>query len=103
MFKLKTLSGASKYALLAKLVNSVSLHYGNSIVSVCCLTIKTVNTDRTQLLDETISSLRRMKEYSRFKCGTHVIIATPRMAQLLGEVKKKTKKGWRINMKKRAF
>ena len=91
MFKLKKLSRARKYPLLAKLVKSVlSLHHGNSAVEPSLSNSKiTVTTDRTELLDKTIISLCRIKEYARSKGGAHNVIVTPRMAQSLGEVKKK--------------
>ena len=91
LFKLKTLSGARKYPLPTKLVKSVfSLYHGNTAVEPLLSDNKnTVTTDRTELLNETIISLSRMKEYARSKGGTHNVFVTPRMAQLLGEVKKK--------------
>ena len=90
VFKLKTLSGACKYPLLAKLVKSVlSLHHGNSAVERSLSDNKnTVTADRTELLDETIIGLRRMKEYARSKGGAHNIIVTQRMADLFGEANK---------------
>ena len=45
-------------------------------------------TDRTELLDEITISVRRIKEYARSKGGTHNIIVTLRIAQLLGEGEK---------------
>ena len=91
LFKLKTLSGARKYPLPTKLVKSVfSLYHGNTAVEPSLSDNKnTVTTDRTELLNETIVSLSRMKVYARSKGGTHNVFVTPRMAQLLGEVKKK--------------
>ena len=91
LFKLKTLSGPRKYPLPTKLVKSVfSLYHGNTAVEPSLSDNKnTVTTDRTELLNETIVSLSRMKVYARSKGGTHNVFVTPRMAQLLGEVKKK--------------
>ena len=91
VFKLKTLSGACKYPLLAKLFKSVlSLHHGNSAVERSLSDNKnTVTTDRFELLDETTISLCRMKEYARSKGGAHNIIVTLRIVQFLGEAKKK--------------
>lgn len=78
LFKLKTLSGV------------FSLYHGNTAVEPSLSDNKnTVTTDRTELLNETIISLSRMKVYARSKGGTHNVFVTPRMAQLLGEVKKK--------------
>ena len=93
VFKLKTLPGAHKYPLLAKLVKSVlSLHHGNSAVERSLSDNEnTVTTDRTELLDETVISLRRMTEYARSKGSAHNIIVV------------KTKKGWRMNGIRRSF
>ena len=91
VFKIKTMSGDIKYPLLSKLVKSVlSLPHGNSAVERSLSHNKNTVTDvRTELLDQTITALRRMKEYARSKGGAENIIITPRMVELVREAKKK--------------
>ena len=91
VFKIKSLSGDIKYPLLSNLIKSVlSLHHGNSAVERSLSHNKNTVTDvRTELLDQTITALRRMKEYARSKGGAENIIITPRMVELVREAKKK--------------
>ena len=58
-------------------------------------------TDRNKLLDETIVSLRRMKEYAKPKGVAHNVFVTPKTVQLLGEVKNSKYLRQRIKKRKK--
>ena len=66
IFKMKTIIGERKYPMLEKLIKSVLfLYHANSAVERSLLdNINTVQTERNNMLEETIISLRRMKEHA---------------------------------------
>ena len=66
IFKMKTLIGERKYPMLEKLIKSVlSLHHANSAVERSLSdSNNTVQTERNNMCEETITSLRRMKDHA---------------------------------------
>ena len=77
IFKMKTIIGERKYPMLEKLIKSVlSLYHANSAVERSLLdNINTVQTERNNMLEETIISLRRMKEHAQSKGGAENVIS----------------------------
>ena len=67
IFKMKTLIGERKYLMLEKLIKSLlSLHHANSAGERSLSdNSNTVQTERNNMLEETIISLRRMKEHAQ--------------------------------------
>ena len=63
IFKMKTVIRERKYSMLEKLIKSLlSLHHANSAVERCLSdNNETVQTERNNMLEETIISVRRTK------------------------------------------
>ena len=91
MFKIKTTSGETKYNQLQKVVKSVlSLQNANAAVERSLSDNKiTLTKERIGLLPETLTGLRRMKEYARHKGGSHCIVFTQNMLEGMEEAKRK--------------
>ena len=77
IFKMKTQIGERKYLMLEKLIKSMLfLHHGNSAVErPLSDSNNTVQTERNNMLEETIISLRRMKEHAQSKGRAENVIS----------------------------
>ena len=91
VFKIKTTSGETKYNQLQKVVKSVlSLQNANAAVERSLSDNKiTLTKERIGLLPETLTGLRRMKEYARHKGRSHCIVFTQNMLEGMEEAKRK--------------
>ena len=76
IFKIKTLIGERRYPILEKLIKSVlSLNHADSAVERSLSdNNNTVQTERNNMFEETIISLRRMKEDARSKRGAENVV-----------------------------
>ena len=90
IFKMKTLIGERKYPMLENLIKSVlSLHHANSAVERSLPdNDNTVQTERNNMLEETIISLRRMKEHARSKGGAENVVISESMLMLSAKMMK---------------
>ena len=91
MFKIKTISGETKYSQLQKVVKSVlSLQNANAAVDMSLSNSRnTLTKEQIGLLPELLIGLRRMKEYARHKGGSHCIVFTQNMLEGMKEAKRK--------------
>ena len=91
IFKMKTLIGERKYPMLGKLIKSVLfLHHANSAVERSLSdNNNTVQTERNNMLEETIISLRRMKEHAQSKVGAESVVISKSMLNHINDVKRK--------------
>ena len=91
IFKMKTLIGKRKYPLLENSIKSVlSLHHANSAVERSLSdNNNTVQTERNNMLEETIISLRRMKEHARSKGGAENVLISESMLNHINDAKRK--------------
>ena len=91
IFKMKTLIGERKYPMLEKLIKSVlSLHHANSAVERSLSdNNNTVQTERNNMLEETIISLRRMKEDAGSKRGAENVVISESMLHHINDAKRK--------------
>ena len=92
IFEYKLPSGETKYPNLSILIKSVlSLHHGNSDVERSLSDNKnTCTKERTELNEETLVGLRRMKEHARNVGGAENVIVTPAMVAGM-------KNAWKVN------
>ena len=76
-FKMKTLIGERKCPMLEKLIQSLlPPHYANSVVERSLSdNNSTVQTERNNMLEENIISLRRVNEHTRSKQGAENVIS----------------------------
>ena len=91
IFKMKTQIGERKYLMLEKLIKSMLfLHHGNSAVERSLSdSNNTVQTERNNMLEETIISLRRMKEHARSKEGTENVVISESILNHINDAKRK--------------
>ena len=90
-FKMKTLIGERKYPVLEKLIKSVlSLHHANSVVERSLLdNSNTIQTERNNMLEDTIISLRRMREHAQSKGGAENVVISKSMLNHINDAKRK--------------
>ena len=90
-FKMKTLIGERKYPVLEKLIKSVlSLHHANSVVERSLLdNSNTIQTERNNMLEDTIISLRRMREHAQSKGGAENVVISKSMLNHINDAKHK--------------
>ena len=88
---MKTLIGERKYPMLGKLIKSVLfLHHANSAVERSLSdNNNTVQTERNNMLEETIISLRRMKEHAQSKVGAESVVISESMLNHTNDTKHK--------------
>ena len=85
---MKTLIGERKYPMLIKSV--LSPHRANSDVERCMSdNNNAVQTKRNNMLEETIISLRRMKEHARSKEGTENVVISESILNHINDAKRK--------------
>ena len=91
IFKMKTLIGERKYPIMEKLIKSVlSLHHGNSAVERSLSdNNNTVQTERNNMVEETIISLRRIKEHAQRKGGAENVVISESMLNPINGAKRK--------------
>ena len=91
IFKMKILIGERKYPMLEKLIKSVlSLDHANSAVERSLSgNSNTVQTERNNMLEETIISLRRMKEHARSKGGAENVVMPESMLNHINDANRK--------------
>ena len=87
MFKIKTASEETKHNQLKKVVKSVlSLQNANAAVERSLSDNKsTLTKERIGLPPETLIGLRWMKQYTRYKWGSHCIVFTQNMLEGMKE------------------